>query len=116
MNIALWIAQALLAAIFLFAGGMKLVVPIEDDEADADTVAGWFPPFHGIVEVLARSDNLPWLPRSALTPLVATAGDSRRRTVQLAAVRVAPIPLVVGILAAFVAYGRWRLTPPSTRS
>jgi hypothetical protein len=28
----------------------------------------------------------------------------------------APIPLVVGILAAFVAYGRRRLTPPSTRS
>jgi hypothetical protein len=24
--------------------------------------------------------------------------------------------VVIGILAAFVAYGRWRLTPPSSRS
>ena len=30
MNIALWIAQGLLAAIFLFAGGMKLILPIEE--------------------------------------------------------------------------------------
>ena len=30
MNIALWIAQGLLALIFLFAGGMKLVMPIEE--------------------------------------------------------------------------------------
>jgi len=30
LNIALWIAQGLLAAIFLFAGGMKLVLPVEE--------------------------------------------------------------------------------------
>ena len=30
MNIALWIIQALLAALFLFAGGMKLVMPLEE--------------------------------------------------------------------------------------
>ena len=28
-NVTLWIIQALLAALFLMAGGMKLVVPIE---------------------------------------------------------------------------------------
>jgi len=28
----------------------------------------------------------------------------------------APIPLVAGILAAFVAYGRWRLTSPGAGS
>ncbi|MBI4490127.1 MAG: DoxX family protein, partial [Deltaproteobacteria bacterium] len=31
-------------------------------------------------------------------------------------VAVALIPLVVGLLSAFVAYGRWRLAPLSTRS
>ena len=30
MNIALWIVQGLLAALFLFAGGVKLVMPIEE--------------------------------------------------------------------------------------
>ena len=29
MNVALWIVQVLLAALFLFAGGMKLAGPIE---------------------------------------------------------------------------------------
>jgi len=30
MTYALWIVQGLLAAIFLFAGGTKLVLPVED--------------------------------------------------------------------------------------
>ena len=30
MNYALWIVQGLLALIFLFAGGMKLVLPVEE--------------------------------------------------------------------------------------
>ena len=29
MNVALWIIQVLLAALFVFSGGMKLVLPIE---------------------------------------------------------------------------------------
>jgi len=30
MNYALWIVQGLLAFIFLFAGGLKLVLPLEE--------------------------------------------------------------------------------------
>ena len=30
MNTVLWIVQGLLAALFLFAGGMKLIMPIEE--------------------------------------------------------------------------------------
>jgi len=30
MNSALWIVQALLAGLFLFAGGVKLITPIEE--------------------------------------------------------------------------------------
>ncbi len=30
MNYALWVVQALLALIFLWAGGMKLVLPLEE--------------------------------------------------------------------------------------
>ena len=125
MNIALWIAQALLAAIFLFAGGMKLVVPIEEMTKQMPIpLPGWFLRFTGIVEVLgAIGVILPWLLRirPALTPLAA-AGlvivmiGATVYTLAAGDFASAPIPLVVGILAAFVAYGRWRLTPPSTRS
>jgi len=125
MNMALWIAQALLAAIFLFAGGMKLVVPIEEMTKQMPIpLSGWFLRFTGIVEVLgAIGVILPWLLRirPALTPLAA-AGlvivmiGATVYTLAAGDFASAPIPLVVGILAAFVAYGRRRLTPPSTRS
>jgi uncharacterized membrane protein YphA (DoxX/SURF4 family) len=125
MNIALWIAQALLAAIFLFAGGMKLVLPIEEMTKQMPIpLPGWFLRFTGIVEVLgAIGVILPWLLRirPGLTPLAA-AGlvivmiGATAYTLAAGDFASAPIPLVVGILAAFVAYGRWRLTPPSSRS
>ena len=77
MNIALWVAQILLAAVFLAAGGVKLLRPREElvakmpfaqDFTDAQ--------FRGIgaVEVLgAVGVVLPWLTGIApwLTPLAA---------------------------------------------
>jgi uncharacterized membrane protein YphA (DoxX/SURF4 family) len=120
MNIALWIAHGLLAAIFLFAGGMKLVIPIEEMMKQMPIpLPGWFLRFTGVIEVLgAIGVILPWLLRirPGLTPLAAAGlvivmiGAT---VYTLAAGDVAPalISLVVGALAAFVAYGRWRLTP-----
>ena len=80
---------------------------------------GWFLRFTGVIEVLgAIGVILPWLLRirPGLTPLAAAGlvivmiGAT---VYTLAAGDVAPalISLVVGALAAFVAYGRWRLTP-----
>ena len=119
MNIALWIAQGLLAAIFLFAGGMKLVMPIDEMMKQMPIpLPEWFVLFTGVVEVLgAIGVILPWLLRirPGLTPLAA-AGlvivmiGATAYTLAAGQVASAPIPLVVGILAAFVAYGRWRLT------
>ena len=75
MNIALWIAQGLLAAMFLFAGGMKLVIPIEEMLKQMPIpLPGWFLRFTGVVEVLgAIGLILPWLLRirPGLTPLAA---------------------------------------------
>jgi uncharacterized membrane protein YphA (DoxX/SURF4 family) len=124
MNIGLWIVQGLLAALFLFAGGMKLVMPIEEMLKQMPIpLPGWFLQVTGIFEMLgAIGVILPWLLRirPGLTPLAAAglvivmivataynlaAGD----------VATALITLVIGLLCAFVAYGRWRLTPPSTR-
>jgi len=120
MNIALWIVQGLLAAIFLFAGGIKLVTPMEEMMKQMPLpLPGWFLRFIGVCEVLgAIGVILPWLLRirPGLTPLAAAGlviimiGAT---VYTLAAGDVAPalISPLVGILAAFVAYGRWRLTP-----
>jgi len=118
LNIALWIAQGLLAAIFLFAGGMKLVLPVEEMTKQLP-LPGLFLRFIAVCEVLgAIGVILPWLLgiRPGLTPLAA-AGlviimvGATVTTLATAGIAMALIPLVVGILAAFVAYGRWRLAP-----
>jgi len=118
LNIALWIAQGLLAAIFLFAGGMKLILPIEEMTKQIP-LPGLFLRFIAVCEVLgAIGLILPWLLglRPGLTPLAA-AGlviimiGATALTLATAGITMALIPLVVGILAAFVAYGRWRLAP-----
>ncbi len=118
MTYALWIVQGLLAALFLFAGGVKLVLPLEQ-LAGPVPLPGLFIRFIGVVEVLgAIGLILPGLLRirPGLTPLAAAglviimAGAT---VISLASGPVAPalIPLLVGLLSAFVAYGRWRLAP-----
>ena len=116
INVALWVVQGLLAALFLFAGGAKLVMSL-DQMAGPPALPGWFLRFIGVAEVLgALGLVLPGLLRirPGLTPLAATGlviimiGAT---VVMWAAgmVAVALINVVVALLAAFVAYGRWRL-------
>lgn len=118
MNIALWIVQALLALLFLFAGGMKFVMSIEEMTKQIP-LPGWFLHFIGVCEVLgALGLIVPWLTRirPGLTPLAA-AGlvimmiGATAVTLMTGDIAMALMPLAVGILCAFVAYGRWRLTP-----
>lgn len=115
---ALWTVQVLLALLFLFAGGMKLVLPIEEMTRDMP-MPGPFLRFIGVVEVLgALGLVLPGLLRirPGLTPLAAAGlvivmiGATVVSFVS-SGVLIALMPLVVGLLAAFVAYGRWRLEP-----
>ena len=112
-NGVLWIVQGLLAALFLFAGGMKLVMPIE---AMAGPVAlpGPFLRFIGVAEVLgAVGLILPGLLRiqRQLTP-IAAAGlviimiGATVVTALPGPLAPALVPLVVGLLAALVVYGR----------
>lgn len=118
MNYALWIVQGLLAAIFLFAGGMKLVLPL-DKLTGPIAVPGLFLRFIGVCEVLGGLGLiLPGLLgiRPGLTPLAA-AGlviimvGATTLTLASGEVVAALISLVVGLLAAFVVYGRRRLAP-----
>lgn len=116
MIYALWTVQVLLALLFLFAGGMKLILPIEEMTREI-SLPGPFLRFIGVTEVLgALGLILPGLLRirPGLTPLAA-AGlviiMTGATVVALVSggVLMALMPLVVGLLAAFVAYGRWRL-------
>ncbi len=118
MHRALWIVQVLLAALFLWAGGIKLVLPLEQLEGPFP-LPGAFLRFIGLAEALgAVGLILPSLLRirPGLTPLAAAGlviimiGATG---VSLAAGMggAAALPAVVGLLAAFVAYGRWRLAP-----
>jgi DoxX-like protein len=118
MIYALWIVQGLLAALFLFAGGVKLVMPIAELEKQAG-MPGWFLRFIAVTEVLgALGLVLPGLLRirPGLTPLAA-AGlviimlGATVITLATGAIAPAMMPLVVGLLAAFVAYGRWQVAP-----
>jgi ABC-type glucose/galactose transport system permease subunit len=118
VNLALWIIQALLACLFLFAGGVKLVMPIEELTKQVP-LPGLFIRFIAVAEVLgAVGLILPALLRiqPGLTPLAA-AGlvvimiGATAITLAGGSVVMALPPLVTGLLAAFVAYGRWRLAP-----
>jgi hypothetical protein len=126
MNVALWIVQGLLALVFLFTGGMKLLMPIEELTAQTP-LPGPFIRFLGLAEVLgAIGLILPSLLkiRPGLTPLAAAGlviimiGATVLSSVGFGGVDpiLALIPLVIGVLAAFVAYGRWRLAPISRPS
>ena len=122
-NVLLWIVQGVLAVLFLFAGGMKLVLP---PEAMAGPIA--LPlalsRFLGVVEVLgAIGLILPGLLRIrvGLTPLAA-AGlviimiGATVITALGGALAPALFPLTVGVLAASVAYGRWQALVTSEQS
>jgi len=118
MHVALWIIQGLLAALFLFAGGAKLVMSA-DQMAGPVALPVWFLRFIGVAEVLgALGLVLPGLlrVRPVLTPLAAVGLVIIMigATVVMWAggmVAVALMNLVVALLAAFVAYGRSRLAP-----
>ena len=119
MNLALWIVQALLAVLFVFSGVMKFVMPVEEMTRQMPGVPGWFLHFIGVAEIAGGLGLvLPGLfrVRPGLTPLAA-AGlviimiGATVISAMTGPVVMALVPLVVGVLAAFVAYGRWRLVP-----
>ena len=122
MRYVLWSAQVLLALLFLLAGGMKLVLPLEALTKQI-ALPGYFLRFVGAAEVLGAAGLiLPGLLRCrpGLTPLAALGlvGVMVGATVLTVAAGggvTALGPLAVGCVAGFVAYARWRLVPLSSR-
>lgn len=120
MNVVLWIVAGLLAAMYLAAGGMKLATPREKVIANPNTA--WAEDFSapalkgiGAVEILGALGLI--LPQATgiapvLTPLAATG----LALVQIGAIivhvrrsetKALPMNVVLLVLAAFVAIGRF---------
>jgi len=113
-NKTLWVFQALMAALFLFAGSVKLVLPL-DQLTGPVALPGLFLRFIGAAEVFgAMGLVLPGALRihTELTPLAA-AGlvvimiGATVITAMSGSVVGALFPFVVGVCLASISYGRW---------
>src|SRR5215212_7181258 len=118
MNILLWIIQILLALLFLFAGGTKLVFTVDqlmkNAPPNAIRLPELFMKFIGVCEVLgALGLILPGVFRTRryLTALAAVGLTiimigAVVITIMGDGIAMAILPFVVTLLCAFVAYGR----------
>jgi uncharacterized membrane protein YphA (DoxX/SURF4 family) len=123
MNIVLWILQVLLALLFLFAGGTKLVLSTETltqmGSPNQIVMPVWFIRFIGVVEVLgALGLILPGVfkTRQNLTTLAAVGlaivmVGAVVLTIMGDGVFMAITPFVTLLLLLFVTYGRPRVRP-----
>jgi uncharacterized membrane protein YphA (DoxX/SURF4 family) len=118
-NTVLWIVQGLLAIMFLFAGGSKLAMSAAQMAEQSKAVGGMQAPvafirFIGVCELLgAVGVVVPWLTgiRPGLTPLAAAGlvvimigATVINLTTTIPALAI--FTAALGLLAAFVAYGR----------
>ena len=118
INIAIWTVQVLLACLFVFAGGAKLVLPIAEMTKQFP-LPGLFLRFLGVVELFGAAGLiLPSLLRIRpyLTPLAAgglVIVMSGATAISMAGGTVAPAipPFVFGCLAGLVLYARTRVVP-----
>ena len=122
MPYALGFVQVALALVFLFAGGFKFVLSADDLTKDT-ALSATFLRFIGVCEVLGAIGLIvPGLLRFGrfLTPLAAAGlviimiGATVVTTVELSAAE-AIFPFAVGLLLAFVVYGRRSWLMAATR-
>ncbi|HEY4219067.1 MAG TPA: DoxX family protein [Gemmatimonadaceae bacterium] len=112
-NRVLWTIQVILTLLYLFTGATKLILPIAKLEGTV-VLPGLFIRFIGVCEVLGALGLL--LPgwtgiRRGLTPLAACGLfiimiGATVVTIMEGMLALALLPAVVGILVAYVAYGR----------
>lgn len=123
MNILLWIIQIVLALLFLFAGGTKFWFTIEEmrkmGSPNQILLPGLFIRFIGLCEILgALGLVLPGLLR--IKPHLTVLAAIGLTIIMIGAAVVsamgdglaAAVPaVIIGLLCAFVAYGRTSLRP-----
>jgi hypothetical protein len=124
---SLWAVQVLLALLFAFAGTMKTTAPI----ADLAAKMGWpgtMPEavvrFIGVSELLGAVGLILPAATRIKPGLTALAGAGLTTIMVLACLfhlsrgeaNMLPINFVLGGLAAFVAWGRWKKAPMAPRA
>jgi uncharacterized membrane protein YphA (DoxX/SURF4 family) len=118
-NRLLWTAQILTALLFLFAGSMKFIMPAEKMQEGPVVLPLAFLYFIGVCECLgALGLILPGLTRirPSLTPLAAAGltiimiGATAVSIIGMGAA-AGILPAVVGVVTAWIAYGRTRVAP-----
>ena len=110
----LWTVQGLLAALFLFAGASKFMMPIEAMQQGPIALPAAFLYFIGAAECLgALGLVLPGLLRIRrdLTPVAAVGlviimSGATTITIESGIIGGAAVPFVVGLLATLVVFGR----------
>ncbi len=124
MNIALWIVQILLALAFVGAGVMKASQPLEKLQksmAWTNHVAPTFVRIIGVLELLgalglilpAVTHILPWLTAVAAVGLVLTMIGAIFVHIRFKQISTIGAPIVLLLLALFIAYGRFLVVPLS---
>jgi uncharacterized membrane protein YphA (DoxX/SURF4 family) len=116
LNVLLWILQALLAMLFMFAGVMKFVMPVAEMTKQI-ALPGLFLHFIGACEILgAIGLVLPGILRirTGLAPLAAAALviimiGATAVNLKLGQRGAALTTVIVGLLLVFVAYNRRRM-------
>lgn len=118
-NAGVWTLQALLAALFVFAGSMKFVMTVEQM-----ALPGWFLHFIGACEILGGIGLILPLAlriRPGLTPLAATLlvpimVGATVISIMTGGVGAGAVPFFVGAVCAFIAYYRSKSLRRSARS
>ena len=123
MNIVLWILQALLAAAFAAHGWMLVSPPPEMLAMMNEQLGVGFRLFLGVAEIAgavglllpAMTRKLPWLTPLAAACLAFVVASATVLHLYRSETGAAGTTAVLFLLAAFVAYGRWRVRPIAPR-
>ncbi len=123
MNIALWILQVLLAALFLWHGWLYVAPSAEMAEMLNSFLAPGFRIFIGVAELLAAAGLilpgitriLPWLTPLAAAGLMIVTGSASVFHLFRGEIGSAIFTAVLFVLVTFVAYMRWKVRPISPR-
>ena len=123
MNRWLWILQILLAAVFLAHGLMMLFPPASVAEQMNATLPRWFSLFLGVAEVAAAvgltlpgiTRVLPGLVPASAAGIVIVMISATVYHLMRAEWIPAAVTFVLLLMATFVAYSRWRITPIAAR-
>jgi len=124
MNIALWILQALLAAVFAAHGWMLVSPPPDLLPIINEQLGVGFRLFLGVAEIAgaigvllpAATRRMPWLTPVAAGCLAFVVASATVLHLVRDEFSSAVTTAILFIVAAFVAYARWRVRPIAARN